>query len=72
MLESWLFGAQRTHHAVRVAHADRMLRARTPAPVAALIVAGVCWGSSYAVVGFVADTNPMILTGSRFAVFGVL
>jgi drug/metabolite transporter (DMT)-like permease len=35
-------------------------------------MAGVFWGSSYAVVGLVDGTNPMLLTGSRFAVFGIL
>jgi len=45
---------------------------RTPSPVSSLALAGICWGSSYAVVGLVPTTNPMLITGSRFAVFGVV
>ncbi len=46
--------------------------ARHPSPISSLVVAGACWGSSYAVVGFVEDSNPFLITGSRFAVFGLV
>jgi len=45
---------------------------RSPSPVVSLMLAGACWGSSYAVVGFVDDSNPFLITGSRFAVFGLV
>ena len=45
---------------------------REPNPIAALIFAGTCYGSSYAAVGFVSGSNPMVVTGARFAVFGLL
>ena len=45
---------------------------RSLSPVAALVIAGTCWGSSYAVVGMVDGANPMVITGSRFAIFGVV
>jgi drug/metabolite transporter (DMT)-like permease len=41
-------------------------------PIAALIFAGTCYGTSYAAVGFVSGTNPMVVTGARFALFGLL
>lgn len=44
----------------------------SPSPVSSLALAGVCWGSSYAVVGLVDGANPMLIAGSRFAVFGIV
>lgn len=45
---------------------------RSPTPVSSLVLAGACWGSSYAVVGLVDASNPLLITGSRFAIFGVV
>lgn len=47
-------------------------RRPSPSPVTSLVLAGACWGSSYAVVGLLPGTNPVLLTGVRFAVFGLL
>lgn len=45
---------------------------RTPSPVSSLVLAGTCWGSSYAVVEMIDGANPMLVTGSRFALFGIV
>jgi len=45
---------------------------RPRSAVSSLALAGMCWGSSYAVVGVVHATNPWLITGSRFAAFGVV
>jgi drug/metabolite transporter (DMT)-like permease len=61
---------QRTHHAPKFRHRERMRR--RPTPITSIVLAGICWGSSFAVVGLVDGTNPMVLTGSRFALFGLI
>jgi drug/metabolite transporter (DMT)-like permease len=45
---------------------------RSPSAVSSLVLAGTCWGSSYAVVGLVDTSNAMLITGSRFALFGLM
>ena len=61
---------KRIHLPLSIRHCGRMRR--TPSPVSALVLAGMCWGSSYAVVGMVDGANPMLITGSRFAIFGIV
>jgi drug/metabolite transporter (DMT)-like permease len=45
---------------------------RSPSPVSSLVLAGTCWGSSYAVVELIDGANPMLVTGARFALFGAV
>ncbi|MEQ8842838.1 MAG: EamA family transporter [Acidimicrobiales bacterium] len=45
---------------------------RAPSPVSSLVLAGTCWGTSYAVVGLVDGATPMLIAGSRFAIFGLV
>ena len=61
---------ERSHPPGGSGHSDLMRRALSP--VSSLVLAGTCWGSSYAVVGLVEGANAMLIAGSRFAIFGLV
>jgi len=49
-----------------------MTRRRATEAVVVMAVAGSLWGSSFALVELISGTNPMLITGMRFGLYGVV